>query len=270
MLIPPPYTSMPALHPDTFAIPCLNWTTAPVHLELDDLGSFRGMFTNLQRRGFVDICEHYLPNAKTAGMLYSADINDLELQLLSEINSTTALWNTKNQIPTDEDLVRIAVGIQLWGGTTGRYPFIREGGFSYNFSVESYRTILHHLRTSPPLIGELPNANLEQAKALWCGDTFKYFGVSFATKHFSFWSRAKGMPTALPIYDNIIAKMVTGRDKADWRHYWPYVNGMHTAVAQINRENPHLGGAYSVTQLERQLFVWAGSSESTAWRREVA
>jgi hypothetical protein len=51
--------------------------------------------------------------------------------------------------------------------------------------------------------------------------------------------------------------------------YWIYVNGMRNAVATINTGNPNFGGAYTVTLLERELFVWANSHAPAAngWLR---
>jgi len=103
---------------------------------------------------------------------------------------------------------------------------------------------------------------------LWKSVALKYFGVSFATKHFSFWSQATGMPTSLPIYDNIVANKFMGRCiSADWGDYVSYVKGMHDAVSLINAANSHLGGRYSVIQLERELFNWANTPAATGWIR---
>jgi hypothetical protein len=208
----------------------------------------------------------YLPNVLNAQNLLPNDINVLENALLDDVRAAIAGWNT-NQPPTDAELTRIAIGIQLWGGREGRHPIIRGGGFGDNFNVKAYREIIG-LLLAPPALGDgFTYSVIEDAVNIWMGPSFRRFGVSFATKHFSFWSQAPGMPTALPIYDSIMAQSFMGYSDAQWGRYWSYVDGMREDVARINARNPQFRGAFTIIDLERQLYVWAtsGAPAATAW-----
>lgn len=269
MIIPPPYAPVLAtLSPGQLAIPELKWTTAPVGLALTKLGPFRAMFTTVSERGFAHVTKAYLPHVASSAHLVANDINILESRILADINKAIAGWCLKTPYPSNSDLEKIAVGIQLWGANTGRSPFVRGGGFKAHFNVTAYRQILTHLLSISPAATITGCPHLRSAIGLWKSVAFKYFGVSFATKHFSFWSQAIGMPTSLPIYDNIVANKFMGRCvSADWGDYVTYVRGMHEAVSLINAANPHLGGRYSVIQLERQLFNWANTPAAAGWIR---
>jgi hypothetical protein len=209
-----------------------------------------------------------------AQSLAAGDIDILEAGLIDDINAAIAAWGSPIP-PTDAFLTQIAIGIQLWGGRTGRQPFISRGGFASNFEPGEYRDIINNLM-APPLIGiaGLPFPALQQAVNRWGARNstrellFFGFNVSFATKHFSFWSRALGMPTRLPIYDKIIARYFMGLPPR-WNDYWTYVNGMRDDVGAINAANPAFPRPYTVHDLERQLFVWANSPAParTGWPR---
>jgi hypothetical protein len=270
MIIPPPYApALAKLKPGQFAIPELKWTTAPVGLALAKLGPFRAMFTTVSARGFAHVTKAYLPHVASSAHLVAADINILESGILADINAAIKGWRSTHPIfPTDAELIKIAVGIQLWGANTGRHPFINGAGFLAHFSVNDYRKIITYLLSLSPASTITNCPHLPSAVGLWKSSAFRYFGVSFATKHFSFWSQTKGMPTSLPIYDNIVANKFMGRCvSADWGDYVTYVKGMHEAVSLINAANPHLGGQYSVIQLERQLFNWANTPAADDWTR---
>jgi hypothetical protein len=268
MIIPPPYAPVLAtLRPGLFAIPELKWTTAPVGLALTKLGPFRAMFTTVSARGFAHVTKAYLPHVASSAHLLAADINILESGILADVNEAIAGWRLKTPYPSNSDLEKIAVGIQLWGANTGRSPFVRGGGFKAHFNVTAYRQILTHLLSISPTATITDCPHLRSAIGLWKSVAFKYFGVSFATKHFSFWSQAIGMPTSLPIYDNIVANKFMGRRVSNWGDYVSYVKGMHNAVSLIKAAKPHLGGRYSVIQLERQLFNWANTSAASGWIR---
>ena len=269
MIIPPPYVqAIETLRPGQFAIPLLEWTTAPVGLVLAKLGPFRAMFTTVSKRGFAHVTKDYLPQVASAAGLVAADINILESGILTDINKAISGWCLITPHPSDSDLEKIAVGIQLWGANTGRSPFIHGGGFRANFNMIAYREIIAHLLSLSPASTITTCPHLRSAVGLWKSSAFKYFGVSFATKHLSFWSQANGVPTLLPIYDTIVANKFMGRCvAAHWNDYVPYAKGMHTAVSSINAANPHLGDQYSVIQMERQLFNWANTTSPAGWIR---
>jgi hypothetical protein len=198
----------------------------------------------------------------------SNDINILQSALLNDIQKAISGWCVETPYPSNYDLEKIAVGIQLWGANTGRSPLVRGGGFHANFNVTAYRKIISHLLLITPSNAITGCPHLQSAIKLWQSSAFHYFGVSFVTKHFSFWSQAKGMPTLLPIYDNIMAKHFMGRCvSAHWRDYVPFVENMHTTVRSINDKNPILDGQYTVIQLERALFNWANKELIAGWIR---
>jgi len=270
MIIVPPYSPiLSGITSGTFAIPLLPWTLSPVGLALTDLGSVRAMFTNVRKKAYGYVITHYLPHVTSAAALVASDLNILEGAILTDIHTATTSWHpTPPANPTDAVLTRIAVGIQLWGGNAGRGAFVQDGGFSANFNPAAYRQMIAELKKSVPAgAAGMQCPNLQNAVNIWTGRGFNQFGVSFATKHFCFWSKAVGMPNQLPIYDNIIAKIAMGHRQANWGHYWNYVNAMRSEVANINAANPHFGSLYTISQLERQLFNWANSPAAAYWNR---
>ena len=280
MIIPPPFApALASVLSGHFAIPQLHWAASPIELGLANLSSFRAMFTILQRRGYGRVAEFYLPHLAVGGRPAAPDINILENSVLADVAGVIAGLQAVTPIhPADAELERIAIGIQLWGGKTGRSLFVRGGGFHHNFSFHHYRQIIGHLLT-PLSPGEVfPTPAIHNALNLWEAGDFKQIGVSFATKHLGFWSRGPDAPTRLPIYDSIMAEKFMGRFSvnrrtnmrrgvAHWGDYLNYVNGMRAAVAAINATNPELEGQYTENQLERQLFVWAGTPAAEAWVR---
>ena len=279
MIIPPPYApALAKLSPGQFAIPQLVWSTptAPLVLPLVKLKLFQAMFTIVNARGFAYVTAAYLPHVAAHGDLKVTDINILESRILDDIHTAIGgLRATVPLLPTNTQLIKIAVGIQLWGGITGRPPFVKGGGFLAHFNVTNYREIITRLLllSSATTVASCPN--LAAAVPLWIGPAFPHFGVSFATKHFSFWSRGIGMPTLLPIYDSIIAKKFMGYKAPHWNHYGlhrgsvlkSYVQQIHDEVAVINKSHPHLHGKYTVVDLERQLFNWVNTPAAAGWIR---
>jgi hypothetical protein len=266
-IIPPPFP--PALPVGFFAFPPLPWGIAPGGLIplTPSLRTFRAMFTTVQNQ-FPNVTDAYLPLVPAAPLLMPNDINILEAGLIADINAAILNWNAPPPLaPTNAQLTDIAVGIQLWGGNAGRGPFIRGGGFGNNFNVNAYRQIIAQLLILPavPPVG-VPYPVLQNAINVW-RNNFNWFGVSFATKHFSFWSRANGMPTALPIYDNIMAKKFMGFLNATWTDYRPYVDGMALDAAAINLANPGFPRPFTIHDLERQLFVSVPAIAAMGWPR---
>jgi hypothetical protein len=74
--------------------------------------------------------------------------------------------------------------------------------------VGTYREIILSLLAASSVWEIQKNRKLQDAIELWKNGKFRYIGVSFTTKHLSFWSSAIGMPLLIPIYDNIIAKFL--------------------------------------------------------------
>ena len=164
LIIPQPFP--PELPAGVFAIPSLRWSVAPLGLTLSDLGPFRGMFTLLQNSGFGDQVAAYLPAIQNAQELVSNDINVLEDKLISAISGVIADW--PNHPPSNAILTGIAIGIQLWGGRTGRQPFIGRAGFASNFDVSEYRNMINDLMPPPPAGNAgLPFPALQKAVNRW-------------------------------------------------------------------------------------------------------
>ena len=92
-------------------------------------------------------------------------------------------------------------------------------------------------------------------------------GVSFLTKHLSFWSRAAGSPIHLPILDSVVHETFIDphRPQPTWLDYVPYVNQLAADKATLALR-PGLG-AITITDIERQLFNWANSPAAGAWHR---
>jgi hypothetical protein len=125
-----------------FGMPKIQWKEEKVLLNLENMRPFRGMFTVLKRRGFGNVLRSYLPHVDDSEGLVSNDINILENNIKSEIQDcVNRLKSSAEPKPSDSELMKIAVGIQLWGGITGRQPFIR-GEFEENFDVGTYREII--------------------------------------------------------------------------------------------------------------------------------
>lgn len=263
MLIPPPYPRpvSSACAYGRLAIPDLPWVVGAPALVLTKVDSFRGMFTCVRNAGHTSTLTRYLPRVNHSGALIAADINRLENLILTDIASVVAGGPPYAAHPL---LPHIAVGIHLWGGRMGRGAFHpRHGGFFACFPLPVYSTIVGLILSHPAGV-PLPGGNWPAILVAKAG--LKEIGVSFLTKHLSFWTRAGGVSIQLPILDNVVKKtFIDPHRPPHWNDYVPFVNQLSTDRTTLALR-PGLG-AISITDMERQLFNWANSPASGAWDR---
>ena len=264
MLIPRPHpTPISTVCPyGTLAIPDLSWATGTPPLILARMGSFRAMFTNVSKAGYTATLRHYLPHVRSSAGLTPNDINVLETGIMADIASVLASGAIA---PANPILSYIAVGIQLWGGNAGRGAFKTPPGFAVSCPLGTYAKMINLLMAHPAGL-PLPGGNWAAIFALRVA--FTGIGVSFLTKHLSFWSRAPGSPIRLPILDSIVKKIfIDPRPKKlpVWADYVPYVTELDRDQAMI-AARPGLTGI-TVSDMERQLFNWANSPAAIGWHR---
>ena len=131
------------------------------------------------------------------------------------------------------------------------------GGFAVCCPLADYGALIDLLMTHPVGVA-LPGGNWPQIFNMVNGvpHTFPHIGVSFMTKHLSFWSRASNSPIRLPILDKVVYNTFIRPNRVPrWVDYVPYVTQLN-ADRVIVSERP---GQRSITlsEMERQLFNWA-------------
>lgn len=264
MLIPPPYPNPISLvcpH-GNLAIPDLPWSRSisPLTATSSSMGSFRGMFTNVQKYGHQSTLTRYLPHIQTSASLTPNDTQILENSILSDIQQVLAAGSHYHGNPL---LQHIAVGIHLWGGRAGRQAFSRKGGFAVSCPPSSYASLLHQLLTHPAGTAP-PGGNWPKIMALT--GNFSNIGVAFLTKHLAFWSRAAGSPIELPVLDSMIFnKFLSPIGSPTWKHYAMYAAQIDAHRASISLR-PGLSGV-TVSSIERDLFNWIKSPGASNWIR---
>jgi hypothetical protein len=203
------------------------------------------MFTLLYGRGHAPTLTHYLPHIGVGAALTPADVIILESNILHDIS---ILIHGGPPYPP-VDLNNIAIGIQLWGGNTGRWPFLGPG-FVHNFPIHFYSNIIHLMLGNPPAHPILGNWHAMIALL----PHFHGFNISFFTKHLSFWSR--NLPPGhikFPILDSLIKKQFIDPHHppalGDYPHYLDELN----ADLAILQARPGLA-TISIQSIERQLF----------------
>ena len=144
--------------------------------------------------------------------------------------------------PSDENLIRIFLLIQLWGGNAGRTIFVRGNGWKKNFKVDCYRESIGLVQRG------------KYVEALTLMNSMYGINTAFSTKHIHFWSLASA-----PIYDSIIAEIVFG-DLVKEKDYQIYLNSMDALIAEL--------GVSSISRstIERNLFNWANTPSGIEWR----
>lgn len=144
--------------------------------------------------------------------------------------------------PSDDNLIRIFLLIQLWGGNAGRTIFVRGNGWKKNFKVDCYRESIGLIQRG------------KYVEALTLMNSMYGINTAFSTKHIHFWSLASA-----PIYDSIIAEIVFG-DLVKEKDYQIYLNSMDALIAEL--------GVSSISRstIERNLFNWANTLAGMEWR----
>lgn len=158
----------------------------------------------------------------------------LETNILEEMRA----WIANPQMNRLETIFH---RVQCWGGSSGRSIYVMGGGFENNFNLEAYEGIASTIANNE--VGD----NYQNI----CQTLFGYvnnigrFGISFATKHFCFWSRAAESPLYLPIYDQILAREIMGVQQPRQQDYPTYCQNL-IRYAQLNGVTPYTA--------ERHLF----------------
>lgn len=247
MLIPTPYPHpVSALLPyGHLAIPDLAWLAPTPPLALTNTQSIQSMFTLLRNRGHAATLAHYLPNVGAANAITQAEIVTLESNILEKITEVIAGGLPYNPV----DLTHIAIGIHLWGGNTGRGPFVRGGGFVTNFPIQVYSNIVDLIVNQPPAHPVMGNWDAIVAHQ----HHFYGLGISFFTKHLSFWSRMSPYSIRFPILDKFIKnKFIHPTIPPKWNDYPHYLEELNADLVLL-RGRAGLG-MMSIHSMERQLF----------------
>ena len=263
MLIPTPFPNSisSVLHHGDLAIPDLDWMAATPSLTLTTgAGTLPAMFTTISGKGFQNVLSHYLPNVPSSSQIRGAHLSSLEAGIIRDINQVVSSGKPfqKNVL-----LPYIAVGIHFWGGNSGRNAFIRGNGFLDNCPMDDYAAMAEALVFNPA--GMLPpNGNWQTVYK--CARRFTNIGVSFGTKHISFWSRATASGVRLPILDSVIYKnFISPSGLPQWQHYIPFLQDFEQDRKALSAR-PKLAGI-TLDQMERQLFNWMNTPEARAWHR---
>ena len=191
--------------------------------------SIAGIKTILRNNGFRDIVDFSEEGGKT---IYYQMIS-----LEDKIHRLIHAYKTKAELPENVQYLVQKYGllqlifhlIQLWGGVMARGFYVRNGGFDKNFDQDTYKKIVKICTTSRDP-EELINLDLR----------IKQLGISFASKHFAFWT-----DRILPVYDRIMAKRVMEKKYAYWKDYPKYIEKMN----EISKKR-----GVSVKHLERLIF----------------
>jgi hypothetical protein len=248
MLIPQPYpvpVHAVVAH-GHLAIPDLAWVAPTPPLALINMQPIRSMFTLLMNRGHAATLAHYLPHVGTANAFTPADAVTLETNILTEISEVIAGGLPYNPV----DLTHIAIGIHMWGGNTGRGPFVRGGGgFLANFPIQIYGDIVDLIVNHPPADPVLGNWHTIVALR----HHFYGLGISFFTKHLSFWSRMSPHAIMFPILDKVIKNnFIHPNITPNWNDYPRYLAELNADLALLKAR---AGLAMmSIHSMERQLF----------------
>lgn len=243
------------------AIPDLNWITATPSLTLTTgAGTLPAMFTTISGKGFQKVLSHYLPNVTSSSQIRGSHLSSLEAGIIRDINLVVSSGKPfkKNVL-----LQHIAIGIHFWGGNSGRNAFIRGNGFLENCPIDTYSALAEAVVFNPS--GMLPpNGNWQTVYNF--ARKFTNIGVSFATKHISFWSRAAASKTRFPILDSVIYNnFISQKGLPQWQHYVPFVRDFER-IRQIVAARTGLAGI-TLDQMERQLFNWMNTPASQSWFR---
>lgn len=196
-------------------------------MDKDSLSSpVKAMITLLSKKNIItqDFCAGFKKD------------DDVEKEILRRI---------KEYSPGD-NLEEIFHLIQIWGGATGRYIYIFDGGFSWHKVSEQYTklvdTCLSISSISDSTINKLVDAVNEFDKAV------AHMGVAFITKHTRFWLNRTLGNNALPIYDSIMANCVMRKNSAEAKHLSEYWSVMIAKAQQLG---------IGLMPLERQIFKYA-------------
>lgn len=189
-------------------------------------GPVRAMITLLSKKNIItqDFCLGFKKD------------DDVEKEILKRINGYSA----------GDNLEEIFHLIQIWGGVTGRYIYIFDGGFSWDKLSAQY----HKLVDSCLSIKKLDETSI--ARMVDVVNEFDksvaHMGVAFITKHTRFWLNHTLGYNALPIYDSVMANCVMRKNVAETKHLSEYWAVMIAKARQLG---------IKLMPLERQIFKYA-------------
>jgi hypothetical protein len=144
-------------------------------------------------------------------------------------------------INDDNKLIEIFHFIQFWGGITGRNIYVKNGGFENNFTLDAYKAIVEIAININP---ETCKDDLKKVEVL--SKQIKNIGISFTTKHLSFWSRfINKYNFILPVLDSTLSLNLLYKCNPSWKDYRQYVEQMQIEASKKNT---------TVTILERELY----------------
>lgn len=261
------------LQENDFAYPCLNWDTEIPQI-FGQLASLKKIHTVINNRlGDLpnyygqNLLEYFTGNEALNENSYQTienQITNLITQFLAEHDYVLTADQILNQHNTNT-LKVIAIGIQLWGGITGRGIFIFKNGFNNNFNPGHYVLMIREL---------IQGNSIAAVKAV---TQIPYIGVAFGTKHCAFWSRAlhlhnnqNGNNHAItPIYDANIAAVLYGRKGLlTLNQYDQYINNdLPNALNEIYAHNPDVNPTnFNAFNFERLIFNFSNCVYGKAWR----
>ena len=245
--IPPQdHDSIRNLLPGEFALPELqDWDYAPLNLAMNTVGAMR---TNMINAG-IQGAGNWVPQAPNG--------EDLE-NLQNVINQ--GIQELINAEPNDDDLIEIFHKIQLWGGNTGRGIYVRNNGFAQNFNRDAYRGIF----TTAKNINSRENIAQAINSFQISISQIQNFGLSFGSKHISFFSLAAHAADTqkihIPIFDSILSKGCFGMNFPDYKKFKLFSRTLNNPEEEPLAE-------YSVQSIERTLFNFFGSPAGQEWIR---
>ena len=202
--------------------------------------SIKGMQTILGNRGLEAIANS-LGDADDGGL--PTRMEDLAKTIVSRMEVHLRSNQSSQQL-----IEQLFHWVQLWGGVAGRNIYVRDGGFSENFRHEAYSDFAEAAASKTDLKERINRMQDASQK-------IDFWGISFASKHATFWAQAAGA-SALPIYDTNIARGCLGYKTAEWRHYQDYVE-------QLSKHAEERG--IEVATLERYAFDFFASEEGKTW-----
>lgn len=180
-----------------------------------------GMFTLLANR-------HIVPEDFLIGI---TNMSDLEDEILRCINT----YNGEEPI-----LQRVFHLIQIWGGMTGRYVYVKQP-FEWQQIYAEYVQIVEACLNVYNCTSDIGIQSVYQSII---NHRIPYVGVSFITKHVHFWLMKNNGLNALPIFDSRMSNIVLHMQQSfrNLCQYW------HRMVDISNQEH------IPVSVLERELF----------------
>lgn len=144
-----------------------------------------------------------------------------------------------------DDLEVIFHLIQIWGGSTGRNIYVRDGGFVRDRVMPHYTRLVQTCLD----IRKINVETMEQIVAAMCqfSENVRNINLAFISKHVHFWLRRNLATNALPIYDSVMACHIMFSQSVRRQDIVPYWQQM---IEKATEEK------MSVCDLEEILFAY--------------